>query len=169
VFNIAPKNHFSTDSVPESKAESQQMLERISAAEHPECLFCGKSNPIGFKLDFRVQKPGTVNAAFQCDHLFQSYAETLHGGVTSALLDAAMTNALFSLGIIAVTGELTVRYLNPVDLDCSAEVIAGLERNAKPLYTLFAELRQSGRIVTRATAKFVDKEWAAVNSFAAKR
>jgi acyl-coenzyme A thioesterase PaaI-like protein len=149
----------------DSVAKSQRMLERIASTEHPECLFCGKSNPIGFKLAFRVMKPGVVRVRFPCGRLFQSYTDTLHGGVTSALLDAAMTNALFSLGIIAVTGELSVRYLCPVDLRCTAEVTARLERNARPLYTLSAELTQDRRRVARASAKFVDKEWATSRPF----
>ena len=136
-------------------------MEALQSREHPCCLFCGKENPIGFQLDFRVERPGSARAVLMCGHRFQSYSETLHGGVTSALLDAAMTNALFSLEVVAVTGELTVRFLSPVELGCEAEVFAELVQGSKPLYKLRAELTQAGRPVARATAKFVDKEWAA--------
>ena len=142
-------------------AAAQAAMEAIQAAEHPRCLFCGRENPIGFKLDFRVEKPGEVRAAFPCTAHFQSYFETLHGGVTSALLDAAMTNALFSLGIVAVTGELTVRFLHPIALDAQAEVAACVRQASKPLYRLEAEVSQSGKVVARGKAKFVDREWAA--------
>jgi acyl-coenzyme A thioesterase PaaI-like protein len=146
---------------PRSVTASQETLDRLAEAEHPECLICGKANPIGFRLAFRVVRPGVVRAAFSRGLLFQSYADTLHGGVTSALLDAAMTNALFSLGVVALTGELTVRYLTPIELTRPAEVLARLERDTRPLYTLSAELRQSGRVSARASAKFIDKAWAA--------
>jgi len=146
---------------PVAVAAAQASMEALQIEEHLYCLFCGKENPIGFKLDFRVDKPGSVRAALHCGHRFQSYSETLHGGVTSALLDAAMTNALFSLEIVAVTGELTVRFLNPVELGREAEVSAELVEDSKPLYKLRAQLVQDGKPVVRATAKFVDREWAA--------
>jgi acyl-coenzyme A thioesterase PaaI-like protein len=140
-------------------AENQRILARMQQTEHPDCLFCGKENPLGFKLDFRVTKPGKVQVFLSCNRLFQSYAETLHGGVISAVLDAAMTNALFSLGIVAVTGELTVRFIRQVDLNHELEAVASVAKIEKPLYRLTAELRQSGRLVSRASATFVDKEW----------
>ncbi len=136
-------------------------METLQTREHPCCLFCGRGNPIGFKLDFRVDKPGSVRAVLSCGARFQSYGDTLHGGVTSALLDAAMTNALFSLEIVAVTGELTVRFLNPVALGREAEVFAELVGDSKPLYKLRAQVVQDGKPVARATAKFVDRGWAA--------
>lgn len=142
-------------------AAAQATMESIQEAEHPGCLFCGKGNPIGFRLDFSVVRPGAVRAAFPCGARFQSYFETLHGGVTSALLDAAMTNALFSLGVVAVTGELTVRFLRPVALGAEAEVTARVEEASRPpLYRLGAEIAQFGRVVARGRAKFVDREWA---------
>lgn len=147
-------------------AASQEMLDRLREIEHPDCLFCGPSNPIGFKLAFRVIKPGRVRVSLPSGKLFQSYAATLHGGLISALLDAAMTNALFSLGVVAVTGELTVRFIRPTDLKHDLEVVASLEKDDNPLYRLSAELRQSKQIAARASAKFVDKNW---NSAGARR
>jgi len=147
-----------------SVSSAQERLERLQEQEHPLCLFCGKKNPIGFQLDFKVVDRGSVKATFPCGRLFQSYAATLHGGVTSALLDAAMTNCLFSEGIVALTGELTVRYLNPVLLNQEAEVSARLAQPTSPLFRLCAELSQQGRIVAKASAKFVDRSWSATGS-----
>lgn len=140
-----------------STEEAQALLEATQASEHSRCLFCGKENPIGFKLEFCVQDRDSVRASFSCDGLFQSYPTVLHGGMTSALLDAAMTNCLFSRGVVAVTGELVVRYLVPVEVDCEAELWATIKKVARPLYCLSAELRQHGRVVARATAKFVER------------
>jgi acyl-coenzyme A thioesterase PaaI-like protein len=145
---------------PVAVAAAQAAMEALQAQEHPCCLFCGKGNPIGFKLDFRVDKPGSVRAALMCGHRFRSYSNTLHGGVISALLDATMTNALFSLNVVAVTGELTVRFLNPVELGREAEVFAEIVQESRPLYKLRARLTQGGKPVAQATAKFVDREWA---------
>jgi uncharacterized protein (TIGR00369 family) len=131
-------------------------LESIRAAEHPQCLLCSAANPFGTKLEFKVQTDGSVLAVFPCRQLLQSYPETLHGGVISALLDAAMTNVLFSIGIVAVTAELTVRFVAPVSLDRVALVRAAIEQSAShPLYYVRAELEQDGSLKARASAKFM--------------
>jgi uncharacterized protein (TIGR00369 family) len=145
---------------PSAVLQAQQQLDAMKLAEHSRCLLCGKDNPIGFKLDFHVLRPGVVLATFHCSRVFQSYPETLHGGVISALLDAAMTNCLFSLGEVAVTVELIVRYLRPTRLDLVAEVIAGMEKSSWPMYHLTAELRQAGVPLARAEAKFVNRRYA---------
>ena len=59
-------------------------------------------------------------AFFPYRSVYQSYPGTLHGGITSALLDAAMTNVLLSIGIVAVPAELTVRFVARVRLDRAA-------------------------------------------------
>ena len=76
-------NDFSPNRMPEAAAVSlaQQKLNAMKTTEHSRCLLCGKDNPIGLKLDFRVVRPGMVLATFPCSRVFQSYPETLHGGV----------------------------------------------------------------------------------------
>jgi uncharacterized protein (TIGR00369 family) len=138
--------------------DAQAVLEATGKSAHAGCLFCGKQNPIGFKLAFRAREDGSVQAVFPCKRPLQSYPETLHGGVVSALLDSAMTNCLFSKGIVAVTGELTVRFLSPVRLEHPAEVTAIVTRVRGPLYYLQAELTQGCTLTTRAQATFMKKD-----------
>ena len=136
----------------------QAKLESVSAQEHPKCLMCGAANAFGMKLDFEVQRDGSVRAAFSCRQILQSYPETLHGGIISAVLDAAMTNLLFSIGVVAVTAELTVRFLAPAALGSAAEVRAAIAKPPlHPLYYVRAELEQDHQVVARATAKFLVK------------
>jgi uncharacterized protein (TIGR00369 family) len=156
-------NDFSAERTPDAAAvsQAQQKLDAMKIAEHSRCLLCGKDNPIGFRLDFRVIRPGMVLATFPCSRVFQSYPETLHGGVISALFDAAMTNCLFSLGEVAVTAELVVHYLRPTRVDQQAEVVAELLKSSWPMYQMTAELRQAGITLARAEAKFVNRRYAA--------
>ena len=137
--------------------KSQATLESLCAAEHSECLMCGPANLLGLKLRFRVQPDGSVLATFACREALRSYPETLHGGVISALLDAAMTNALFSLGVAGVTAELTVRFLATVALNRDAVVRASIEKDVHPLFYVRAELQQDRKLMARATAKFLAK------------
>jgi acyl-coenzyme A thioesterase PaaI-like protein len=75
--------------------------------------------------------------------------------MVSTLLDAAMTNCLFAHGCIAVTAELTVRFLRPVTADRPVAVTAWVEKSRHRLYLLAAELRQGGRLMATAAAKFI--------------
>jgi uncharacterized protein (TIGR00369 family) len=135
----------------------QATLESLAAAEHARCLMCGSANDLGLKLRFRVQSDGSVLAMFPCRETFQSYPENLHGGVISALLDAAMTNALFSVGVVGVTAELTVRFLAPVLLNRGSVVRASIEKDAHPLYYIRSDLKQDRKLMARATATFLVK------------
>jgi acyl-coenzyme A thioesterase PaaI-like protein len=136
---------------------SQATLESLCAAEHSGCVLCGATNPRGFKLRFRVQRDGSVLAMFPCSEALRSYPETIHGGVVSALLDAAMTNALFSIGVVGVTAELTVRFLAPVAVERGAVVRASIEMARHPLFYVRAELEQDRKLMARASAKFLVK------------
>jgi acyl-coenzyme A thioesterase PaaI-like protein len=67
-----------------------------------------------------------------------------------------MTNVLFSIGIVAVTAELTVRFLAPVSLDRGAVVFGTIEKTTShPLYYVRAELQQDRKTLARASAKFL--------------
>ncbi len=134
---------------------NQASLDALRDTEHPECLMCGAINPLGLKLKFRVQQDGAVVAMFPCREAFRSYPETLHGGIISALFDAAMTNALFAIGVVGVTVELTVRFLARAELNRGAVVRAFVEKDTHPLFYLRAELEQDGKLKARATATFM--------------
>ena len=138
--------------------DAQSVLEATGKSAHADCLFCGQQNPIGFKLSFQAQDDGSVRAVFVSGLPLQSYAETLHGGVVSALLDSAMTNCLFAKGIVAVTAELVVRFLSPVRLDQPAEVTAAVSKIRGPLCYVRAELTQGRTITARARATFVKRD-----------
>ncbi len=137
---------------------SQAKLEALRAAEHPHCLMCGAENPVGLKLKFRVQDERSVVAMFLCHEVLQSYPQTLHGGIISAVFDAAMVSALFSIGVVGVTADLTVRFLAPVSLNRGAVVRASIDDpEAYPLYALRSELEQDGKLMARASARFMAK------------
>lgn len=134
---------------------AQSLLEQTRAAAHSHCFFCGTEHPAGPRLEFHASGDGSVSARFEGGTVFEGYPETLHGGVVAALLDSAMTNCLFSRGIVAVTAEMTVRFLNPVRLDQPAEVTAAVAMVRGPLYCMRAELAQGPGLMARAQATFM--------------
>jgi len=121
---------------------------------HCTCIVCGRENDHGLHVQFRSEQDGSVVAAFHCDPVYQGYPEVLHGGVVASLLDGAMTNCLFAHGIVAVTAELTIRYLLPVRTGDEATVRAWVVKSSSRLQMLAAELLQGGEVRAKAHAKF---------------
>ena len=126
--------------------------------EHDRCFVCDPDNPRGLGLRFQTSADGCVIAAFSCAEVFHGYRQWLHGGVTSSLLDGAMTNCLFARGVVAATAELSIRFLHPVVIDRHAHVKAWEEKSYSPLHLLRAELVQDGKILVKASAKFMEFE-----------
>jgi acyl-coenzyme A thioesterase PaaI-like protein len=108
-------------------------------------------------MEFRTTGNGLVEAAFACERVFEGYPDVLHGGVICTLLDGAMTNCLFAFGVVAVTGDLRVRFRHPVAASGWAAVRAWIESSSRPLHKLSAELSQEGQIKAMATGKFLER------------
>jgi uncharacterized protein (TIGR00369 family) len=122
---------------------------------HSRCLLCGERNPFSLKLVFEADDEGGVKTRFKSHEGLQGYDDMLHGGVIAALLDAAMTHCLFHHGVQAVTGDLHVRFVNPVSCDASLEIRAWVLSSRSPLYRLRAEIRQDQLIMAWAESKFL--------------
>jgi uncharacterized protein (TIGR00369 family) len=131
--------------------------EHTAALVHPNCVLCSGSNESGLQLDFRTTGAGGVSATFECDSRFEGYPGRLHGGIVSSLLDAAMTNWLFSKEKPAVTLRLTVRYRHPVLIGKPAVVLAVAERSSPPRHVLKAEVVQDGQIRATAEGRFLEQ------------
>ena len=136
---------------------AQHVLERTQRAEHPFCIVCGRANGCGLGLRFSLRDDGGVEARFECKARFQGYEGLLHGGVTSLLLDGAMTNCLFARGIVAVTAEITVRFRHPIALDEPLVVQAHIIRSQAPLHIAEAHIVQAGEVKATGTGKFMER------------
>lgn len=120
-------------------------------------MVCGAANATGLQLDFTRVADGEVAAVFTGDRTLEGYPGLLHGGVVCALVDGAMTNCLFALGIVAVTAELSVRFVEGVGADRPVQVSAQLLRTRGQVHALRAEIRQDGRLAVRAVGKFMTR------------
>jgi acyl-coenzyme A thioesterase PaaI-like protein len=137
---------------------SETQLRAVQAQTHPFCLVCSGSNPYGLGLRFHADDRGGVEARFDANAALEGYPGLLHGGMIASLLDGAMTNCLFARSIVALTGELTVRYRESVLIGPEVEIRAWLENEHPPLYHLRAELKQDGTVKADASAKFMERK-----------
>jgi len=124
---------------------------------HAHCFLCGDKNPGSLGLRFYPEGEQGVQAQFQAFPELQGYESLVHGGILSALLDAAMTHCLFRHQLRALTAELTVRFLAPVPMGALLRVRAWPLRLKPPLFCLQAELSlENGEtILARAEGKFM--------------
>ncbi len=114
-------------------------------------------------LKFMADGNDVVYADFQAHDMLQGYRGIIHGGVTCALLDAAMTHCLFNRSIEAVTGELKVKFIHPVPCRARLQLKAWVEKIFPPLYSLKAELRSGDSLLASAEAKFMQTAPASLN------
>ncbi len=125
---------------------------------HPHCIVCGTDNENGgLGLEFSLCDDGSVEAVFPCHERFQGYRDILHGGVTSALLDGAMTNCLFAHGIVAVTAEMNVRFRHPIKLGMPLTLRAKITHQQSPLYIVEAGLIQENQLRAKSVGKFMEQ------------
>jgi acyl-coenzyme A thioesterase PaaI-like protein len=121
------------------------------------CPTCGLENPFTLPLDFKKDGHGGVCTTFLGNTRLQGYDGILHGGVLSSLLDTAMAKCLLFQGIKALTGELNVRFLEPVPCEAELEIRARVKETLPPLYLLRAEICINGRVVCRGKGKFMQR------------
>ncbi len=124
---------------------------------HAHCLLCGARNSGSWGLRFCAAGDGTVQATFQAHPGLQGYEGLLHGGVVAALLDAGMTHCLFHHGIQAVTGDLHIRFVEPVPCRAALRIRALVQRATPPLYRLRAELLCDEHLMAWAEGRFMQR------------
>jgi len=73
------------------------------------CFVCGKSNPIGLQLQFRLEDDVCRSEYTPAlDHC--GYDGVTHGGLIFSALDDVMANWIFLKGIRAYTAKCDIRY-----------------------------------------------------------
>jgi acyl-coenzyme A thioesterase PaaI-like protein len=120
------------------------------------CFGCGGDNPIGLRLRFAADGDG-VKASFTPNPEHQGFHDVVHGGIISTILDEAMAWATAHAGVWAVTGEMRVRFRQPLEICELAIVTARVSGVRGRLVNTAAELvldRDRSPIAT-ASATFV--------------
>ena len=123
------------------------------------CFGCGDDNPIGLRLRFAADGDG-VKASFIPDPEHQGFHAVVHGGIISTILDEAMAWATAHAGVWAMTGEMRVRFRQPLEIGEPTTVTARVSGARGRLVNTTAELvldRDRTPIAT-ASATFVRVE-----------
>ncbi len=103
-----------------SEAVGVPLHELTYLPTYDACYVCGQAYPLGLRIRFFVGAFGQVHAWFRPNHSQTSYEGVVHGGVVSTLLDELLGWPIaLQTGRMAVTGELTMRFLKPLVAGCT--------------------------------------------------
>jgi uncharacterized protein (TIGR00369 family) len=120
------------------------------------CFGCGDDNPIGLRLRFAADGEG-VKASFIPRPEHQGFHDVVHGGIISTVLDEAMAWATADAGIWAVTGEIRVRFRQPLKIGELTTAVARVTGTRGRLVTAEAELQldRDRTLIATGSATFV--------------
>jgi len=122
-----------------------------------KCFGCGGDNAGGMKLTFEQDNANRkIVGKFILGEKYQGGAGFAHGGIIAVLLDEAMGKVCRFRDARAVTAELTVEYVKPVNV-LSEVVVEGYETEQKGRNLFMAgEIRDTaGEVLARGRARFV--------------
>ena len=137
--------------------------------DNNNCFACGKKNPIGLRLNIRtvkVEPPGEdgddwlVRTECTPPPHFQGWAEVVHGGIISTLLDEVITYvAIAHFGGPAVTAQLDIRFKQPAPVGSKLLVTGRPINCSRRLVQAIARIQlEDGTVVAEATGKCLRAE-----------
>jgi acyl-coenzyme A thioesterase PaaI-like protein len=131
------------------------MAEPIEAAEM--CFACGTANPIGLKIDFKVDGD-TCTAEFTGTENHVGWNDTIHGGIIFSALDDVTANVLYWQGRKAHTAKCEIRYHKPLKVGETVMLKGWIEKEKGRLIILKSEARRisDGVVVADCEASFID-------------
>lgn len=142
----------------DSTAEIKQAP--IMLAPNPEnrCFGCGGANNDGMKLTFvQDNEKRRIIGRFVLGERYQGGGGMAHGGIIATLLDEAMGKVCRFREVRAVTAELSIQYLKPVNVRDEI-IVEGWEEAEQKGRNLFhvGEIRNAtGEVLARGQARFV--------------
>ena len=130
-------------------------LERLRRLGHNDCFACGNPET---RLDFALDGPDVLRAAFRFRKSMTSFNGYVHGGLQALLLDQAMTCSLMAQGVFGATGDFNIRYRHSVEVGPSVIIRSWVNQHSHRLYYLRAEIRQGNTLCTQTSARFMEKD-----------
>jgi uncharacterized protein (TIGR00369 family) len=125
-------------------------------AKYSHCFVCGDQNDHGLKAKFYFDGE-KAHADVIADGAFEGYRGVYHGGIIATLLDEVMIKAILAQHVIAVTVELTVRYLAPVTIGDKLTFTGWITRSKGRLHVTEGQARGNDEtIYATAQGKYLE-------------
>ncbi|MEK6646113.1 MAG: PaaI family thioesterase [Candidatus Firestonebacteria bacterium] len=122
------------------------------------CFVCGKKNPDGFKLDFKINDNKTITTQWTPEKKYQGYADIVHGGIIGVFLDETMVTLPWKLlNVPVASAQMTVRFKKPAKIGetlfFTGEIVGDI--NQKIINTKADAKTSDGTLIAFATGKCV--------------
>ncbi len=79
------------------------------------CFVCGKENPHGFQIEVQYSEPElAAETELSIPREYQGWADVIHGGILSTLLDELMAHAIWHFAGPGLTISMEVRFHAPL-------------------------------------------------------
>jgi uncharacterized protein (TIGR00369 family) len=132
-------------------------IRKFPAKPDNVCFGCGGANASGMKLEFEADlETGRVTGRFKIAKHFQGSMGMLHGGIIALLMDEAMGKVCSLSDVRAVTAELSVKYLKPIQAEQEIIVEAfQVKREGRDMYHEGTISNAAGKVLARGSGRFV--------------
>jgi uncharacterized protein (TIGR00369 family) len=121
-----------------------------------KCFCCGKENEKGLKLNIDYPEKGSAETRLSVPEYFQGWRKVTHGGFLSTILDEIMAHACIGIARNAVTAEITVKFLAPVETGSRIRAVGRVsETRGRVIDTRGWIYNESGTTVAEANARFI--------------
>ncbi|MFH1459216.1 MAG: PaaI family thioesterase [Candidatus Omnitrophota bacterium] len=129
-------------------------MRKIDLADDNFCFVCGKKNKYGLRIDFELTPDEKLKAEFTPEKIHQGFKDIVHGGIIGMILDEAMVNLLWKLGITAVTADLNLRLVKPAIVNKKLFFEAKIKEKQKKIIITEAICKnEKGQKIAQANAK----------------
>ncbi len=127
--------------------------------DNNRCYVCGRDNLSGLRVDFETDgNERSIRGSFTPGACHQGFEGIVHGGILSALLDEAMAKLAFSLGINAVTAEITVKFRLPAVPGDRLTITGKLNGESRRLIEAEAKIEKGMVLIADARGKLLRVE-----------
>jgi uncharacterized protein (TIGR00369 family) len=122
-----------------------------------DCFGCGTGNPDGMRLRFTYdEERNCFVCQFRLGKRYTGPPGYCHGGIIATILDEAMGKVNKLRQVVALTSEITVKYLRPVPLNRPLRVESREVKVTGRNHINVAEiLNEKGEVLARSQGLFI--------------
>ncbi len=126
--------------------------------EDKTCFGCGADNEFGLRLHLKFDEDTkTAYGEFVAHQKLEGPPNIIHAGIIASLLDETMITVNKHLEFMTLTGEITIRYLQPAFINENLYIRGWYVKKNKKIIENRAEIEnEMGKIVARAKGKYLE-------------
>ncbi len=126
----------------------------MSEAIYNTCFACGQENEKGLKLKFSYDNNIAISEYVVAKD-YEGYPNITHGGIVATILDEAMAKIILYKDVVAVTGEMTVKYRRALKVETPIKIYGEIiEQRSRTIKTR-GKIEQDGKIIAEANATYI--------------